>query len=180
MNKSSADRRIESAGPLRLLLFACGFLSLALGLLGVLLPVLPTSPFVLLSVACFARSSPRWHRWLIQHPLFGPPIRDWQEARVIRTKAKVIATLSILALGIPTILWLSHAPYLGLALSVVFGGVLAFIWTRRSTIEERSASPETLELAPLSLPPTEFSRSKGVLFSEVEPDSQRREEVEAP
>ncbi len=66
-----------------------------LGLIGLVLPVLPTTPFMLLAAACFAKSSPRLHGWLIHHPVFGPPIRDWQTQGAIRPKAKRMAVLAM-------------------------------------------------------------------------------------
>ena len=60
-----------------------GFLSLALGVAGIFLPVLPTTPFLLLSAALFFRSSPRAYQWLLNHKLLGPYIRDFRESRAI-------------------------------------------------------------------------------------------------
>ena len=79
--------------------------SLALGatpwqtLVGVVLPVLPTTPFVLLAAACFAKSSPRFHRWLSNHRLFGPSLTHWQESRSIPRRAKQIAIISVVCSG---------------------------------------------------------------------------------
>ncbi len=70
---------LTSSGKVRqTLLVAVGVLSLALGLLGVVLPGLPTTPFVLLAAACFAKASPRLHRWLTRHRFLGPMVRDWE------------------------------------------------------------------------------------------------------
>ncbi|RZA08047.1 MAG: DUF454 domain-containing protein, partial [Proteobacteria bacterium] len=68
---------------MRFLYLTIGWISLALGILGIFLPLLPTTPFVLLAGICFAKGSPRMHAWLINHPRLGPPIKDWQERRVI-------------------------------------------------------------------------------------------------
>lgn len=79
----------------RWLYLAVGLLSLALGLLGVLLPGLPTTPFVLLSAACFMRASPRLHRWLLQHRWLGPPLRDWERHRSLPRRVRRIAVGSM-------------------------------------------------------------------------------------
>lgn len=68
-------------------LFA-GWVSLLLGLIGAFLPLLPTVPFVLLAAGCFSRGSPRWERWLVAHPRFGPWVRDWRASRAVPLRAK--------------------------------------------------------------------------------------------
>ncbi|KAA8702076.1 YbaN family protein [Pseudomonas cannabina] len=75
----------------RYLLTAVGWLSVALGVIGIFLPVLPTTPFLLLAAACFARSSPRFYHWLINHRQLGPWIRDYLEGNGIPLKGKIYA-----------------------------------------------------------------------------------------
>jgi len=65
-----------------------GFITLLLALIGIVLPLLPTVPFLLLAAFFFARSSTRIHDWLIKHPKLGPPIYDWQNNRSISLKSK--------------------------------------------------------------------------------------------
>lgn len=77
-------------------LMALGWLAFASGIVGIVLPLLPTTPFMLLAAALFARSSPRFHRWLLTHPWFGPPIVDWQRYRGIRRQARRRAIIFIL------------------------------------------------------------------------------------
>jgi uncharacterized membrane protein YbaN (DUF454 family) len=67
-------------------------LSLALAVLGVILPGLPTTPFVLLAAGCFAKASPRLHAWLLAHRWMGPMVRDWEANRSLPLKVKWLAT----------------------------------------------------------------------------------------
>lgn len=76
-----------------------GFLFLGIAMLGIVLPVLPTTPFLLLSAWFFARSSEKWHRWLLDSRLFGPMIRNWEENRCISRRTKVIAITSMALVG---------------------------------------------------------------------------------
>jgi uncharacterized protein len=73
-----------------LLIFA-GVISLGLGVLGMFLPLLPATPFLLLSASCFGRSSPRLHRWLLSHPWFGSYVKNYKDLRAIPLKAKILA-----------------------------------------------------------------------------------------
>lgn len=84
------------------LLIILGIFFVALGVLGIFLPVLPTTPFLLLALACFAKSSERLHDWLLSHKTFGPPIRQWQETRSIPRKVKLVALVTIFLSGIVT------------------------------------------------------------------------------
>lgn len=76
----------------RTLLTAAGLIALFLGLLGIILPGLPTTPFVLLSAACLARSSPRLHHKLVSNRHLGPLVRDWEANRSLPLKIKWIST----------------------------------------------------------------------------------------
>jgi len=82
----------------RALWLLAGVCSLSAGIVGIFVPLLPTTPFVLLAAFCFSRGSARWERWLLQHPRFGPLVRDWRAYRAIPLRAKQLATL-MMALG---------------------------------------------------------------------------------
>ena len=114
---------------MRALWLIAGCVALGLGLIGVVLPLLPTVPFLLLAAFCFARSSERLHNWLITNPKFGPSILNWQSHGAIHPRAKRLATLSIAA-----VFGLSLAMGLRPTLLIVQGAtlccVLLFIWTR--------------------------------------------------
>lgn len=77
----------------RTLWMTVGFLSLLLGAIGLLLPLLPTVPFVLLAAYCFSRGSRRWERWMLDHPKLGPIVKDWRAHRAVPLRAKQLATV---------------------------------------------------------------------------------------
>lgn len=108
-----------------------GLLAVALGVIGVVLPVLPTTPFMLLAAGCFAKSSPRLHGWLVAHPLFGPPLRNWAERGAIAPGAKRAAALAMA--GVFAVSLVLRVPFWALAVQgVAMGGALTFILTRPS------------------------------------------------
>lgn len=115
---------------MRWLWMLAGHLALALGVIGIPLPVLPTTPFLLLAAACYARGSDRFHRWLLHHPRLGPPVLAWQEHGVITNRAKAVAvTLLWVSLGVP-ILILPLPLWARLAMAVTGGAVTTFLLTR--------------------------------------------------
>lgn len=108
---------------MRPLYLAGGLASVGLGAIGAILPIMPTVPFLLLAVFCFARSNPEWEQRILDHPQWGPQIRDWNERRVIRRPAKVAAVTAMSAGAIVT--WLTLGVpwvYASLAILVVAGG----------------------------------------------------------
>ena len=116
------------------LLVAAGLLALGLGLIGVVLPGLPTTPFVLLAAACFARASPRLHRWLTHHRFLGPMVRDWEAHRSLPLRVKWIAILMMGAMVLLSAWQLGGRPWLQgtvLALGLVGAWVVWRIPTRR-------------------------------------------------
>lgn len=108
-----------------------GHLSLGLGIVGIFLPLLPTTPFLLLAAVAFSRSSPRLARWLHEHPRLGPPIHDWRDHGVIGRGAKRLVVAAV-AFSVGLSLWLA-IPWWALAVQVaILGAVLAFVLTRPS------------------------------------------------
>lgn len=111
-------------------LYVLGWLSLGLGIVGIFLPLLPTTPFVLLAAFCFSRSSNRWHLWLRQHPYLGLLIRDWEAHRAIGMRAKATATSLILATFVVSLIATEFVSWHKWILLLIGGGVLLYIWTR--------------------------------------------------
>lgn len=99
----------------------------ALGVLGVFLPLLPTTPFMLLAAACFARSSPRFYAWLVNHPTFGPSIRAWRAHRCIPVRAKRLAIFLIVVTFAISIGLVVSNLYLRLALAALAMVVITYI-----------------------------------------------------
>lgn len=75
--------------------FLAGLLAFALGIAGIFLPLLPTTPFILLSAFCWAKSSQRFHNWLLAHRIFGPMIHNWQQYGSVPRRAKWIAIVTM-------------------------------------------------------------------------------------
>ncbi len=126
---------IEVAGRLRRsLLVVAGVISLGLAVAGAILPGLPTTPFVLLAAACFAKSSPRLHAWLLAHRWLGPMVRDWEANHSLPLRVKWLATVMMLTMVSLSAWHLSAKPWL--AALIVAAGLLGacVVWripTRR-------------------------------------------------
>ncbi|MBX3040413.1 MAG: YbaN family protein [Bdellovibrionaceae bacterium] len=113
----------------KMLLFLLGWLSLITGIIGIFVPLLPTTVFILIAAWCFMRSSDRFHDWMLNHPVFGPMVINWRRSGAIPPKAKALATMMILISMASVayfvgILWLKAAIILGLC------GVLGFVLSR--------------------------------------------------
>ncbi len=107
-----------------------GFLSLGIGLVGIPVPVIPTTGPILLSAFFFARSSERFHRWLTSHPRFGPAIRDYQAGLGIPMRAKLAALIAIGVTFTLTMLTVVTSVPGRLAMVATAVGILAFIFSR--------------------------------------------------
>lgn len=93
-----------------------GYLLIAIGFVGAFLPIMPTTPFLILAAGCFARSSPRLERWLLGHPRFGPLLQNWRERGAIPRKAKALSCTGM-AVGYSAF-WLVSTPSAPLAAGV--------------------------------------------------------------
>jgi uncharacterized membrane protein YbaN (DUF454 family) len=126
----------EHASPLvRALLIAAGSLCVVLGLIGIALPLLPTTPFLLLAAACYARASRRFYNWLLANRTFGPLIHQWRRHRSIpyRTKVSAIVLMSV-TLATSIVLFVRPG-WLQAALALI--GVALAVWMYRLPSRDR-------------------------------------------
>lgn len=97
------------------------------------MPILPTTPFLLVAAACFAKSSERFYNWLLNVPLFGALIRNWQETRSIPKKAKWVAIIAIILVGGSSVVLFIDAMVLRLFISAILILHVIFIMQIKST-----------------------------------------------
>ncbi len=113
---------------------AIGWLCLGLGAVGIFVPLLPTTPFVLLAAFCFSRGSATLHRWLLAQKTFGPLIRDWNQHGIIRLRVKwTSAIMIVLMIGYPVLFGPLSLP-IKITLTLIGLGVIGFIWSRPSQV----------------------------------------------
>ncbi len=87
-HRPEKDARLDRPWWQRWLLLGAGIVCLGLGILGIFVPLLPTTPLILVAAFCFARGSSRAHAWLLRHRALGPIVREWEENRTIPPRAK--------------------------------------------------------------------------------------------
>ena len=119
----SAEMRKHSSLTVRVVFLALGTLFVALGIAGIFLPVLPTTPFMLLAATCYARASTRFYNWLLNNRMFGPTILEWRRYRSIPYRVKWTA---IVLMGVTlsiSIVYFVPWPELQVALAI-FGILL--------------------------------------------------------
>jgi uncharacterized membrane protein YbaN (DUF454 family) len=115
---------------MRLLTLAAAWLLVAIGIIGVFLPVLPTTPFMILAAALFAKSSPRFEQWLLDHPRYGQPLTDWRRQGAISRQAK-IASVSLMSASYVIVLFFGPPQlWLKLLIGAILIACAAFVLSR--------------------------------------------------
>lgn len=115
---------------IKYVLFLVGISSLSLGVVGIFLPLLPTTPFLLLSAWCFMKSSPKLHAWMYRQPYMGKALKDWDEERIISRSTKITALIMI-AFSVGLIWYKVHILALKIFVTAILCGVSIFIITRK-------------------------------------------------
>ena len=124
-----ADAHNRLSGPRKAFFFALGIVMLALGVIGAFLPLMPTTIFLIIAAWAFGRSSTRLERWMLDHPRFGPLLRDWREQGAMPRKAKWMACAGM-AVGY-AIFFLAAEPQLWLSLVVAAPMIATAVWIIR-------------------------------------------------
>lgn len=115
---------------MRTIYMLAGLLMTALGIVGAFLPLLPTTPFLLLAVWCYSRSSPRLEQWLLTHKTLGPPLRNWQREGAISGRTKVLAVSLIAASYAFFFFRTQPSPLLAVVVGLVLSCSALFILSR--------------------------------------------------
>ena len=126
---SGGDAEVASSPTARKWYLALAYVALGLGLVGLVLPVVPTAPFLILSAWAAMRGSRKMHRWLRQHKQFGPMIRAWEDQGAVSRRAKWVATISMAA-GAAWFFYLLENQWIAVGLSVVLAAVAVWLWMR--------------------------------------------------
>ncbi|MDP6709439.1 MAG: YbaN family protein [Alphaproteobacteria bacterium] len=121
----------STRGPRRTALLLCGWCNVALGMVGVVVPGMPTTVFLLIAAWAFSKNSPRFSEWLYRHPRFGPALCQWRDHRVISVRAKC-AAIFLMGLSLIVMVALSDAWPMPVALGLVLTLVGTWIVTRPS------------------------------------------------
>jgi len=121
------EARPHDSRWIRLACLGVGLAALLLGLVGIVMPILPTTPFILLAAACFARSSRRFHSGLLGHRIAGPLIREWHEHRAMPRRAKRVALLLLLLSFGSSIAWM-ESTWHRLLLGTLGMALLILLW----------------------------------------------------
>lgn len=115
----------------KIALLLCGYLFVALGVIGIVLPVMPTTVFFILALACFSKASPKLALWLLNHPRFGASLALWKQHKVIPLKAKILATAGMAA-SYALLIFFSPTAWLACVVGSIKIAVMSYIYSRPS------------------------------------------------
>lgn len=128
----SHEVRLIRFKPLRVLMMISSAVFLLIGFIGIFVPLLPTTPFILLAAALYARSSIPFYNWIMNHQYMGPPLRNWKERGTIDRKSKAIAITMILITIPPSVFFFIPIMAVKILVAVIGIAVVAYIASRPS------------------------------------------------
>jgi uncharacterized membrane protein YbaN (DUF454 family) len=130
MNKNETEHKHLI---MRYLFLVLGHVFLLVGIIGVFLPILPTTPFLLLAAWCYSKGSSTFEHWLLNHKYLGPPVLAWRTHRVVRPSAKILAA-TVMTTSLIWVWMKESIPLVGkIAMTATLIPVLAFVLTRRNS-----------------------------------------------
>ncbi|MEZ5063312.1 MAG: YbaN family protein [bacterium] len=138
--------RLHGNPAVRALLIVVGWIFVALGVAGIFLPLVPTTPFLLVAAACFARGSERFYVWLLSNPTLGPVLREWRQHRTVPRRARVTAQILILVTFGSTIAFFAPSTAVRVLLGVM--GSVAFVFVSRLPVTREPRLTEQPANAP--------------------------------
>jgi uncharacterized membrane protein YbaN (DUF454 family) len=129
------------------ILITLGIICVILGIIGAVLPVMPTTPFAILAAYFFSKSSPKMHHWILNLKYIGPSIQEWEKHHVIRPRAKVMCLVTIFAMFGSTLLFVRTYMWAKIAMACVGIAVSTFVVTRKSypDVEENTKDEDGQE-----------------------------------
>jgi hypothetical protein len=131
----SQEAELHPSMVVRMVLLVCGSIALLLGIIGIVVPGLPTTPFILVAAACYARASERFYHWLLKNPTFGPLIAEWRRHHSIPYRIKRLA-ITLMSLTISVSIWtMADKPWLQVMLAAI--GLATAIWLWRIPSRDR-------------------------------------------
>ncbi len=131
---------------MRWALLVFGWANIGLGIVGIFLPGLPTTVFLLIALWAFSKSSLRFHTWLWNHPRFGPPVRDWHNHQIIPLKAKLLAVMMMSVSLIYIAAFVAKDWQLPLFMVLILSPIGIYIVTRASSLPEQKV-PARVDVA---------------------------------
>lgn len=131
-DKNTVHKKKDINKFLKWILFTCGFILTGIGILGLFLPILPTTPFLLLAAACFAKSSERFYFWLLNHKLLGVYIRNYKEKKGVPLRVKIVSIVVLWAAIIYSIIYAVDELHWQVILIIIAIGVMTHILSLRT------------------------------------------------
>lgn len=139
--------RLVASPLLRGVLYTVGIIAVLLGVLGLFIPLFPTTPFLILAAWAFSKSSPRLARWLRTNRYFGPLIRDWQDHGVVPVRAKIFAVTAMAGglAGVLIVAW--TMPWITIPVGVLLTGISIWLISRPSVRKSLAPHPSSFGAA---------------------------------